>query len=873
MSRTSAPPAHPGRSPLSLLGALLLAFTTLVATLPGEAAAAAPPKASASSPAGGTVTIGGRCLDDANWGTTAGNTIQIWDCNGSTAQNWTWNGDGTLTVLGMCAEITGGSNANGALLQLWTCDGSAAEQFKWLPDGTVYAVKSAKCLQVQGGPVANGARIGLEPCDPSQATQVWNAATAPGPRYSLSAGSAVSFANPDDTPASVYTDADGTFYYQSSHSLYGAKDSRSWDYWTGSNFDTAGAAAIDKSGTNPDTTALCNNSPTGVNATYAPSGSGYAERNYCDLSGTWVDPDTGNWYGLIHNEFTPQPFGDGLHYDAIDYAVSTDHGKTWTIPGHAITSPYSTRRNDTAAFPYQTYYYGDGDQRLFVDNASGYFYAFYATRVLDKSGGGTVWEQHVARAPISGKMATGTWSKWYNGAWSQPGVGGAESDMIPSEGLGTGFLDASSDYAPAAVGTVSQQVAVGTMPDNSQLAVMNVAWDAYLGKYIATPQNNVAQATGTKTPLHFYATDDLATQKWTDMGLVPNTGNGSWYRWMLDSGNLTSSTVVGKTFRSYCDYYCTTYDGEYQNITIAPKSAADLPTPPVTAGLAYQIAAGDGLLLAQSGSGLTTVATNSTSASQHWNFVATGDGYFTIANAASGQVLGVGTGTGGRAWGSGVSLGTVSGGGPAIGQQWALLPILKSPSSSGSSTATGAYRIVNRYSGLALSLTSQAVATAPQRSWDNAGSAGDTRPVSAQTITFTGATGTPKTDLAVNRPTTASSVQSGGNYAAANATDGDVSTRWSSAFSDPQWVQVDLGSTHTVNEVVLSWEAAYGKAFQIQVSGDGVSWSTISSTTTGSGGTQDLTGLNGSGRYVRMYGTVRGTGYGYSLWSLQVYGS
>jgi hypothetical protein len=127
----------------------------------------------------------------------------------------------------------------------------------------------------------------------------------------------------------------------------------------------------------------------------------------------------------------------------------------------------------------------------------------------------------------------------------------------------------------------------------------------------------------------------------------------------------------------------------------------------------------------------------------------------------------------------------------------------------------------------------------------------------------------PPTDLALNRPTTASS-QSGTAFL---ATDGDVTTRWGSDYSDPQWLQVDLGAIHTINEVKLVWEAAYGKAFQIQVSTDGSNWTTIYSTTTGAGGRQDLTGLNGTGRYIRMYGTVRGTGYGYSLWSFNVYGN
>ena len=125
--------------------------------------------------------------------------------------------------------------------------------------------------------------------------------------------------------------------------------------------------------------------------------------------------------------------------------------------------------------------------------------------------------------------------------------------------------------------------------------------------------------------------------------------------------------------------------------------------------------------------------------------------------------------------------------------------------------------------------------------------------------------------LSQGKPTTASSTENAGTPAAA-ATDGNTGTRWSSANSDPQWLQVDLGATATINQVVLNWEAAYGTAFQVQTSTDAVTWTSVYSTTTGTGGVQTLT-VSGSGRYVRMYGTVRATGYGYSLWEFQVYGT
>jgi hypothetical protein len=128
------------------------------------------------------------------------------------------------------------------------------------------------------------------------------------------------------------------------------------------------------------------------------------------------------------------------------------------------------------------------------------------------------------------------------------------------------------------------------------------------------------------------------------------------------------------------------------------------------------------------------------------------------------------------------------------------------------------------------------------------------------------------TPISQGRPATASSSENPGSFPASAAVDGNTGTRWSSAFSDPQWLQVDLGATATITSVTLNWEAAYGKAFQIQTSANGSTWTTVYSTTTGTGGVQNLS-VSGSGRYVRMYGTTRGTPYGYSLWEFQVFGS
>src|SRR5262249_21649301 len=82
---------------------------------------------------------------------------------------------------------------------------------------------------------------------------------------------------------------------------------------------------------------------------------------------------------------------------------------------------------------------------------------------------------------------------------------------------------------------------------------------------------------------------------------------------------------------------------------------------------------------------------------------------------------------------------------------------------------------------------------------------------------------------------------------------------WGSAFTNSEWIQVDLGATSTITRVVLNWETAFGSGYQIQTSASASGpWTTIFSTTTGDGGIDDIT-LSGTGRLVRMNGPQRAT--------------
>ncbi|MBY8840398.1 discoidin domain-containing protein [Streptomyces sp. SP2-10] len=129
------------------------------------------------------------------------------------------------------------------------------------------------------------------------------------------------------------------------------------------------------------------------------------------------------------------------------------------------------------------------------------------------------------------------------------------------------------------------------------------------------------------------------------------------------------------------------------------------------------------------------------------------------------------------------------------------------------------------------------------------------------------------TDIALGKPATASSHQPGYGDCpcpAANAVDGDRNTRWASDWSDPQWIQVDLGARTSFRHVQLLWEASYAKAYSVQTSDDGQTWQTVRTVTDGNGGVDDFD-VTGTGRYVRINGTARGTGWGYSLYEFGVY--
>jgi acyl-homoserine lactone acylase PvdQ len=148
------------------------------------------------------------------------------------------------------------------------------------------------------------------------------------------------------------------------------------------------------------------------------------------------------------------------------------------------------------------------------------------------------------------------------------------------------------------------------------------------------------------------------------------------------------------------------------------------------------------------------------------------------------------------------------------------------------------------------------------------------RPTYQQVVQFPAHRGDNVANLALNRPVTATSYQSGflqPNVPPSQAVDGDITSRWGSSKTDNESITVDLGAVQPVGRAVLYWESAYGKSYKLQVSDDGTAWRDVYTTSAGNGG-QDVDVFPATNaRFVRMQGVQRGTGYGYSLYEFEAY--
>nr|WP_255954079.1 lectin [Streptomyces sp. ODS25] len=135
------------------------------------------PTASADT---GTITgLAGKCVDVAAASSANGAAVQLYDCNGTAAQQWSVNSDGTIRALGKCLDVVDNGTADGAKVQLWDCTGGANQKWNANAAHDIVNTQADKCLDVTDGNSANGTRLQIWTCT-GASNQKWTAPATGG---------------------------------------------------------------------------------------------------------------------------------------------------------------------------------------------------------------------------------------------------------------------------------------------------------------------------------------------------------------------------------------------------------------------------------------------------------------------------------------------------------------------------------------------------------------------------------------------------------------------------------------------------------------------------------------------------------------------
>jgi hypothetical protein len=103
--------------------------------------------------------------------------------------------------------------------------------------------------------------------------------------------------------------------------------------------------------------------------------------------------------------------------------------------------------------------------------------------------------------------------------------------------------------------------------------------------------------------------------------------------------------------------------------------------------------------------------------------------------------------------------------------------------------------------------------------------------------------------------------------------DGDMETRWSSGYTDGEWIYLDFGKPKTISKLIIKWEQAYATDFDILTSDDAASWKSLLSLKSQKGDTNDIKFAPVVTRYVKVVSVRRANPeWGVSMWEIEPYG-
>jgi chitosanase len=187
--------------------------------LPASAATAGPIKG-----------LAGKCIDVAGASSANNTPVDIYDCNGTNAQVWTFgSGDKTFRALGKCLDVAAGSTANGAKLKIYDCNGSSSEQ--WTATNGELVNGSGKCLDVTDKSSANGNVLQIWSCT-GTSNQLWTLPGSTGTPTTAptSAPTSTPTTAPSSTPPSTGVNLDNPAKKEVAMELVSAAENSSLDW-------------------------------------------------------------------------------------------------------------------------------------------------------------------------------------------------------------------------------------------------------------------------------------------------------------------------------------------------------------------------------------------------------------------------------------------------------------------------------------------------------------------------------------------------------------------------------------------------------------------------------------------------------------------